>query len=580
MSSHIQQSFASGIDLINADSHIAEDGYAWLVNARQRLGFIEPNKKNLEITDIPPGVKQALASVGNIMIAFVAGRAYYKEEDSALPWQQIPNFLMDENANIFYTENVPASTLDFVRKLDTGLNIHAPIIATTDFKVAGTPAAVVVQDGTNQPWIIEYDSTNQIFLSRVTKNFNQWQNKSISANDREYVPIGKQMMYKDGILHIASPDRKKVYRSVTGRALDFMINVDQDGNKAATETLGGAATTSYAMDFDEVTCLSEIDVPDSFIYATAHTVRIITADYTNTIWGEPTFRVSAIIKNSGIVNHFSISEALNDYVFIASDGIKSFNAVQQLKFKGNSSIFSKQLQSLLQNPSTKKPVKQLNCSCIGFLNYVLFNIDSLWGNIVAVYDVLLEKWVSLDITKANRIKQFQIIETELETRVYCITNHDEMFELYGDVDNFEVPQLRVKGFVSPNTMTEHKSAFIRPFFNGGSFDGKCYITEYVDDQLSVDPSVEAETDYRYQQDLKASLGGVGFPVIPPVFPNNIQCVDLPGFPITRGLVGKKLSFVLQWTNDAKLVELQITTTEQTGQTSAKQKDLTNQLAYT
>jgi len=359
-----------------------------------------------------------------------------------------------------------------------------------------------------------------------------------------------------------------------------MMNVDVNGNKAASETMGGAATTSYAMDFDDITCIREIDVPDSFVYGTKHNVRIVTADYTQTIFGEPLFRVAATIKGSGIVNQYCFTESLNDFVFISLDSAKSFNAVQQLKFKGNSSIFSKQLQSLLQNPTTKQQIKQVNCSCINFQDYVLFNIDTLWGNIVAVYDTLLDKFVSLDITEAVRIKKYCIIETELEVRLYCITQHNDMFQLYGDTTQTEVAELRVRGFTSQTTKVEHKSAHLRPFFTGGTFDGKVYVTEYVDEQLSVDAQSNTNyVDYRYQQDLKSSYAGIPFPVIPPVMPNNKQRIDLPGFPITNGLNGKKLSFVLQWTNDASLVELQLQTSEQSGQTSMKQKDLTNKQSY-
>jgi hypothetical protein len=566
-----QKSFGGGIDLISPDSDVAEDGYIWLVNGRQRFGYIEPNKKNRLITDAPEGLKQGIIAIGNILILFIAGKAYY-QEDSTTGWIQIPGLLMSTTAPLFYSVAIPASTFNFVRKLDTGLSIHAPIRATTDFKVAGTPSGILVQDGINQSWLIEYDSINQVFTSRVTKNFAEWNNVSSSANDREYVPIGKQMMYKDGILYIVSPDLSQVFRSVTGRPLDFIINVDVNGNKAPSELQGGAMATSFAFDFDEITCITEIDVPDAFIYATRHNTRIVVADYTQTIFGEPTYKVGALLKNTGIVNQYSFTQSLNDFLFISTDSVKSFNAVQQLKFKGNSAIFTKQLARLLFNTITKEPIKQVDCSCIGFQNYILFNIDTLWRNIIAVYDVLLEKWVSLDITTAIRIKQYALIETELQTKLYCITQYNEVFQLYGDTENVEVAELRVRAFTNPATDVEHKSQFLRPLFSGGTFDGKVFVSEYVDDQLSAD--APANTDYRYEQTLKSTIAGIPFPVIPPVLPNNKQSVDCPGFALTKGLTGNKISFIFQWTNDARLEELQLVTSDQMGQTSMKQRDLT------
>ena len=578
MSVYQQKDFSDGIDLISDDSRVSDTGYVWAVNVRQRYGFLEPNKKARRITDVPAGLKQGMISIGNIKIAFVAGKAYYQEEDSGIPWIQIGNFLMSTTQPLFYSVAVPASTFNFVRKLDAGLSIHAPIRATQDFKVAGTPAGILVQDTVNQPWLIEFDSTNQVFTARVTGTYDTWQNVSLSANDREYVPIGRQMMYKDGILHIVAPDGKSVYRSITGRPLDFMINVDVNGNKAPTESLGGVTTTSYAFDFDEITCLTEIDVPDSFVYATKTNTRIIVADYTNTIFGEPLFRVSAIVKSTGISNQYSFTQSLNDLVFISTDSVKSFNAVQQLKFKGNSSIFTKMLSGLIFNPKTKKHIKQVFCSCVYFQNYLLFNIDTLWGNLIAAYDVILAKWVSLDITEASKIKQFCLVETQLDTKLYCVTYYDEMFELYGDTVD-EVAEFRVRGLVSDDTFIEHKSAYLRPSFNSGTYDGQVFVTEYVDDQLSVDTNVPITDDYRYANDLKGVTAGIPFPVIPPVIPNNANRIDSPSFPLNKGLNGRKISFVMQWTNDAQLMELQLSTSEDKSQASMKQQDQYNKETY-
>src|ERR1041385_4857019 len=279
-----QKSFADGLDTITNDTAISQASYPWLINGRNRFGRIDPILKHVRLDTAPVGLKQGIIGVGNVVVIFVAGKAYYNQIGSDI-WFQIPAFAMDETISRYYTLAVPASYLNFVRKL--GASVNAEMVLSTDFKVAGTPAAIIVQDTINQPWLIIYDTTNQIFTARVSKNYNDWQNLSETANDREYIPIGRQMFYINGKTFIVSKDRKSLYQSITGRPLDFMMNVDINGNKAPSELIGGAATTSFNFDFDEITCVQPVSIPDSFVYATRHLVRLITMDYTNTIFGEP-----------------------------------------------------------------------------------------------------------------------------------------------------------------------------------------------------------------------------------------------------------------------------------------------------
>src|SRR6267142_72310 len=204
MATILQKSFQTGLNLLTADTNIAQDGYVWAINARNRYGYLEPRK----------------------MDELIAG-------------------------------------------------------APTDFKVSGTPQCIVVQDGINQPQLITYDTENQLFTSRVSKNYNDWQNTSTNANDREYVPIGRQMMMFNQTLCMKSIDGKSMFRSVTGRPLDFMVNVDIFGNKQPSESVGGASSVAQAFDFDEITCLQVIDIPDCFVWGTRRTTRIVQADYNN-----------------------------------------------------------------------------------------------------------------------------------------------------------------------------------------------------------------------------------------------------------------------------------------------------------
>lgn len=566
---YIQKEFNGGLNLLSSDTKVSENGYVWLVNGRSRYNSIAPIHSPLEFTNAPIGLKQGITSVGNILVLFVAGKAYY-QKDGSTDWIMIPGFSMSATVKQVWSQAVPYSTANFKRSLAVSLNIHAPIVANNDFKILGTPAAIVVQDGTNQPFLIIYDSANQVFSSRVTKNFNDWQNSDDLNADREYVPIGREMfLFNGNCLHVVTKDRKAVMRSITGRPLDFMINVDVNGNKLSTELLGGAITLSYAFDYDDITCIHDLDIPDSFVYATNRTTRIITADYINTLFGEPTFRV-AINIDAGVVNHYSFANTLGDYVQVGLDGVKSFNAVQQLKFKGSNSVFSLQLSRLLVNMNTRKPIKQHYCSVVNFDNYLLVNLDTFWGNLIAVYDTLIGNWVSLDITKVARIKQYTIVETTLENKLYCITQDDKVWQMFGSTDT-EVSELRVRGYIPQDTSTDHKSQMVRCIFDGGTEDGKAVLREFVDEQELTNNRVN---DSCIEKVLKSARAGINYPVRCPVIPSNAQHTENVTFALTQGLTGKKISFILQWTNDSSLIELMFVDSEDMQDNSQQQKERT------
>lgn len=557
----LQKDFSAGINLLVSDTALADNEYLWLINGRQRFGVVDPIKKHIKDATLPAGKKQGIIAVGNVLIVFITGLAYYREAGVAT-WTQIPDFFMSPTVDEFWTQEVPASTFHFVRKANQ--NIHNPALVTTDFKASGTPQCVVVQDGVNQPFLIIYDEVNQVFTAREAKRYTDWQNKSTSANDREYVPVGKQMMYLDGILFIVAPDGRSVYRSVTGRPLDFMVNVDTNGNKMPSESQGGATSVSFAFDFNEITCLVPVNTPSSFLYATAKNSRIITLDYARTIFGEPLFYVAANI-NAGVANQYAVTEVLGDYTFVDKEGVKAFNAVLQLKFKGRNTNFSLQVSKLLRpNYKQQRPV------CIQFNNYALYNLDTIFGNIFVVYDTLINKWVAFDITELSNVKQFAIVETDTESQLFAITTRDELWQMFASSTK-ETYMVRTKSFVSEDTSVEHKSQYLRPVFNGGTSDGEVTLVELVDEKESLQNRVTLP--------LTVVQGGVNYPVRPPVMPSTQSRVDNPQFTLTKGLTGKKISYILICATDATLVEYKIETSEVTNRASQKQQTLANQNTY-
>ncbi len=583
MNSFLQKAFNSGLDLISSDIQVAEDGYVWLINGRSRFGRVEPINKPVAVTGFPDDDIQGNIAVGNVYFVFVSGKAYYRV-DGEEEFIQVADFQMSTSAPRLWSIAIPASSNHFVRKLDVSLSVTQQMRETTDFKVAGTPAGIVVQDGRTQPWIIQWDETNNFFIARLCKKYSEWTNTPTGI--REYVPIGTQMMFLNQKLYVVAPDLKKVYHSITGRPLDFMVNVDVNGNKLPQEAKGGADSVSFAMDFDNITCLKAINVTDSFVYGTSKNIRIVTLDYTRRVFGEPTYSESARI-NAGIVNEECLVELVNgDMAFIAPDGVKSFNAVAALQTKSNGDVFSLQLTHLLTNHSTRKPIKQKECSATRWDNYALFNLDTYWGNMIAVYDMLKNQWVGFDVTNALHVKQFAVMETETESKLFCFTKYDEAWQLYAS-SLTEVPELRIRGLAPTETMREHKSVDVCLTFQAGISDGTVYVTEYVDDKLSVDPNKTGTygneapylyPDPRHARSLTGTLAGIPYPVIPPVLPNNRRRIDTVKVPLVNGLKGKRVSLIIAWTNDAQLLEFQLTSGDDTS-TPVRQKSQTNETVY-
>ena len=543
-----QTSFGGGMNQLAVDTALAEDEYRLLINARQRFGEVVPVQQSELQTGLPAGNFQGGIGVGNVTLAFVSGLAYY-QIDGTTNWQKIANFLMDTVADRLWAIAVPKSTQNYVRL--RGASINQPIVLNTDFTVAGNPAGILVQDGINQAWLIQFNAVSQTFVARVTKTFAQWTNVSASANDREYVPVGRQMFFLNQKLYTVAPDRKSLYQSVTGRPLDFMLNVTSDGNKLGAESVGGAVSVSFAFDSNEITCVKTTNTPDSFIYATARHVRVIQLDYTNTIFGEPTYRQAAIVE-AGVTNQESLVDVLGDATFVDNDGIKSFNAVETLMVEGRNSIFSLQIAALLTGHL------QEETAAVSYDNYSLFYCRTVLGQAIAVYDTLLEKWVGLDITEVTGIKQFFVVATGQVSKLYAVCG-DSLYLMYV-LDDREVAQMHTKSLLAGNMRLEHKGQSLQPIFRGCTQDGTLRAIEFVDEQRSAS---ESRT---MTESVMAMIWPLQFPFIFSSKPNMIN----NNLVFNEGYVGKKISYIVTWDTDAALRGLHIITSDHEGDAASRQ----------
>lgn len=458
----LQQSFQGGYNRLLDTTRIQRNEYPFLQNGRNRFDVIETIKKPLDITStLPDGNFQGLYAAGNFTLVFIDGRAYYRNYAVSGQFVAVADLALSPDVDKIYVELVPASTINLVRKNSSDTDVSAGILYSGS--TATSPSAVVVQDGINQPWIIQPNG-----IARITKKYTEW-----TPAAPEYVPIGKQMLHHDGILYIVSPDGTQIYRSVTGRPLDFMIKIDKDGN-ALSEESGKADTISHKVSFDAITAIRWINTPTgAFFVSTSYNSYLVTPLYDNLIFGEPRFK-NTLLFNTGAQNQFCLVDVLGDTALIDFTGVKSFNAAAQITGEGKNSPFSANVAHLF------KDVQQSEPSCIEFDNYALFAVNTVYGQRVLVYDALSGRYVGLDnYTIEGTILQFASVKTNTERKLLAYTSANKLYELFGGTEREECA-IYIGDFCSNDPQIMQKPIILFGVFIDAEESGTVHALCYTD----------------------------------------------------------------------------------------------------
>lgn len=462
MDDYIQSDFRGGQNLFDQDAVIADNEYGLAFNVRNRKTSLTPIKAALEDTTIPAGKKQGIYAFDRYILAFVNGHAYWKDVVLDTVWTKITGMFLDPNVNYIYCEVVPASKSNYEKRLISNTQIEGTPsnnpVNTTNIAINGTPAGLVVQDGVNQGWLIDSTAT-----ARRLQTYLEW-----TKDSREYVPIMKQMKYLNGILFgVSKEDNKTIYRSVSGRPLDFVVNITSDGNKG-----GDAETTAYAAGFDEITLLSSLDTGELLV-GTNKNLFPIEFNYEKTIFAEPTFLNRRSIP-VGVVNQFSFLSYLrdddfSDYFFIDEDGMRYLRATKD-RNEGRNSAFSLRIANALSE-------KQTVTAAVLFNDYGLFSVQTIYGNLIAVYDNKREQWVCFDqIGDVNPIKQFAVANQSSSPTLYAITG-SKIYKLYKATTYLEaIVNLKAITFGRVNLKLENVTAILV----GSASNGELSVTEVVD----------------------------------------------------------------------------------------------------
>jgi hypothetical protein len=365
------------------------------INCRVRKNALEGAYLPIRIPT-PNVVHQSLFALDDKLM-LVAGGSVYQVRPDIGDVQLIAQDVMSTTASIIYHENVPAPT-NFIMKDSAGDKVY-------NSAVSALPECAILQDGVTQPYLVASNLAN-----RVSRTFGQW-----SFGSPEYVPIGLQMCFSGNKLYIASPDGRKIYQSVSGRPLDFVINVDG----VTGEKLGDADTTNTAVAAAPTVALTAGQGGGflAFTYYGAYAGYIDAA--VSSYFGEPYIQPAQLFP-VGAVSQYGFAYSNGQSVFVAPSGIQSFNQIAQQLRESNNTPFGAPIVDYITRPIT-------GAACCVTNDYIFFGLRTVFGDGILVYDTRLSAYVSIDLV--GQVKELAVLRTSGLDRVFFITAANELYEM-------------------------------------------------------------------------------------------------------------------------------------------------------
>ena len=551
------------------DNRLGQDEYKFAKNVRNRFGTLEGIKNVNDISssigafDLPDSTPtQNIYSIGEFVFVFFDGGCKYRKPlnpDST--WAVLyGGGTMHRSAEIF-TQAVPASTQNFLRK-ETNV-AGASLELDTENPVQKTVACIIVQDGVNQPRIIEL--AGGVASDRAAKTYAEWSDGTYTS--REYIPIGRQMAFFNNKLFVVSPDGTEIYHSASGRPMDFVIPVTTTGVKVnADETIGGAPATAYTVGYNEITALSVLNNEALFV-STKGGSYSVTLDYSFTVFAEPMFKKQYLFTANSINQH-SFVDLLGDFAFIDPEGLRSFNAVMQSKNEGRNSVFSLKVARLLKGvvQDTRK------CSAIVYDDYALFACNTIFGHGILVYDTLTQQFVSFDqLTDDSNgnigpVIEFAKVETNNKRELFAITHGTttssgepayKCVKLY-EGSNYATAYVETRAFCTNDTRVEQKPQELRLLFNKLQSASSVTATQRVNDETTPDSSAGAQT-----KSLLVQATPINFPVKLATMWSGPKQIQNLLYNFQGGQQGWKVSYALKWTSGINLSNIQLKTQDLT-----------------
>jgi len=471
----LQSNFQKGFNLLSSSFKLEDGEYYLLKNGRVRNNNIKPIHKAVEVTGFPDGLLQGIYSYESKLLVFADGKAFIKDYVGGSGFKKVYQFSMADDVKTIHAEFVPPASFVLERK-SAGTN------AAVDIKkeVLGnhsTPRIIICQDGKNRPRLITIGG-----LAQIAQDYQSW-----SRTNRTYVPIGSLMTRSGEILYLVDPTGNKIMRSVSGRPIDFMVVIDNNGDKLNNELDGGATAVSHAVDYDPITCIRSLNTADgTFFVSTRRHGYLVIPNFDRTLFAEPTF-INIDMFKTGSINQFTFIELIGDYAFIDSSGIRSFNAVQQLKNKGANAPFSAKCEALFTG------ITQTDAACINFDNYALFAVTTVYGPGIVVFDTVTQSFVGVDLFEDinSNIVQFAQVDNEQIQRLFCRTADNKVYELYSEATGFEQCSFIIREQTTGNEVVKPQGAGAAMTNIYGS--GNISMTAYVDNVIATRVSTNINT---------------------------------------------------------------------------------------
>lgn len=500
--------------------------YQLLTNGRVRNNVVELVRRPVDI-DPPAGTLQCLAAFDDNVLCFVSGTPYYRKVTQTF-WTAITGASLSATAPRVYLEALPGSSVNFKRKTSSAtLDLSSP--------VGSSRACLFCTDGETQPIIIFPDAS-----ARATKSWSEW-----TIDDREYVPICIAPKFIGSKLYVVIKDSDGRYtqiaQSVSGRPLDFVLLVNDAGDKAGADELAfGAPALRFHVGYDELTAISAVPGADgAFIACSIRSATQVIPDFTRLIAGEPTFNRQPLF-DVGAFGPEAITDINGDTAIVYPGGIRSYNSVQQLKWQGKNSPLNRQIQNL-----TTVALQTTGATC-QFDNYTGFAVQTKFGPGIVWWDQTLGVFVALDIwSEVSKILEFAVVNTVSQSRLYFRTDANKIFEAFAGA--YGEGQLV---FQDLSTVDGGSVMALRNFgaaFLLGTQAGYGSIDVYADRAL-VHTNTEELPVTSAQEDPSAR------PITPGVIVPDTRSLELK---IVEPVRAYKNTVVVRWTGDAKLSSVTI-----------------------
>ena len=531
-------------------SNLQPGQYALGINVRVRNGGPEPIGLPLDLTDTLPTFTnlQGIYGFDNFLVVFADGLAWIKNYDDPAPqFTQVPNFQMSPLVDIIYALEVPASTVNYVRKLAS--DTSGPVNLSTQYE--GAPSAIICQDGINQPWLILPDGT-----ARVSQNYSQWSQSA--GNTREYIPIGTFMIFVNNKTYLMVKDTNDNYTliasSVSGRPCDFMVNIDTNGDAGGTP-----GYVAYSVSYTPLTCMSAIGGSQnqtggqgvSFYVGHQSFSYLVIPNYNNTIFGEPTYTNQALFS-TGPNNNFSIADLLGDTALVDASGIRSFNSVLQTRFEGRNAPFSAQIQPFFGDSNdVNSSIVQTTTAATEWSDYGFFAVQTIYGLGFCIYDTIYQAWVSLDLfpNLTSPVVMFADIKQTGGIRELFFMTEDGHFYQYlaGDTSTAGVYG---GDFTPTGNGVDVKPIQVQPVFVRVVESGILELGVFMDSKLITTLTKPIDCDSTVDVDSFNQ-----YPLQPP-FGVSADLTRAPSFDLTKFQQGWKMGFWITWNFKAMLLLVQ------------------------